>query len=112
MPPSEAGEVEPLIIVGIYNTGDRRLAEYTHERDWQDGRRRGSEYGLTLTREFCPGSRPLSRPHRPRIDGPGRVVAGRLVSLYLGLRYAHMVRQAGRAVAPASGGTTKAFWAT
>ena len=27
----EAGEVEPLVIVGIYNTGDRRLAEYTHD---------------------------------------------------------------------------------
>ena len=38
----EAGEVEPLVIVGIYNTGDRRLAEYTHERDWQRGGRRGA----------------------------------------------------------------------
>jgi hypothetical protein len=26
----KAGEGEPLIIVGIYNTGDRRTAEYTH----------------------------------------------------------------------------------
>ena len=33
----QAGEVEPLVIVGIYNTGDRRLAEYTPERDWQMG---------------------------------------------------------------------------
>ena len=40
----ESGEVEPLIIVGIYNTGERRLAEYTHERDWQRG---GGEAGAT-----------------------------------------------------------------
>ena len=35
------GEVEPLVIVGIYNTGDRRLAEYTHERTgrWAAARR-------------------------------------------------------------------------
>ena len=42
----EAGEVEPLVIVGIYNTGDRRLAEYTHERDWQMGGGEADSYGL------------------------------------------------------------------
>ena len=41
----EAGEVEPLIIVGIYNTGDRRLAEYTPERDWQMGGGEADRYG-------------------------------------------------------------------
>ena len=50
----EAGEVEPLVIVGIYNTGDRRLAEYTYERDWQMGGGEADSYGQLLTRELMP----------------------------------------------------------
>jgi enterochelin esterase-like enzyme len=49
-----AGEVEPLIIVGIYNTGDRRLAEYTPDRDGKMGGGEAAQYGLTLTREILP----------------------------------------------------------
>jgi len=44
------GEVEPLVIVGIYNTGDRRLAEYTHEYNWQMGGGEADKYGDLLTR--------------------------------------------------------------
>ena len=50
----EAGEVEPLIIAGIYNAGDRRLAEYTHERDQERGGGEANDYGLVLTREILP----------------------------------------------------------
>ena len=50
----EAGEVEPLVIVGIYNTGDRRLAEYTHEYNWQMGGGEADKYGDLLTRELMP----------------------------------------------------------
>ena len=43
-----AGEVERLIIVGIYNTGDRRLAEYTPARDpgrdWPMGSGEAAQY--------------------------------------------------------------------
>ena len=46
----EAGEVEPLVIVGIYNTGDRRLAEYTHEYNWQMGGGEADAYGKLITR--------------------------------------------------------------
>jgi len=85
----EAGEVEPLIIVGIYNTGDRRLAEYTHERNWQMGGGEASEYGLTLTREILPW---IAGHYRVRTErehtGLGGSSLGGLVSLYLGLRYA------------------------
>jgi enterochelin esterase-like enzyme len=63
--PFEAGEVEPLIIVGIYNTGDRRLAEYTHERDWQMGGGEANEYGLMLTRELLPW---IAGQYRVRTD--------------------------------------------
>src|SRR5579863_106457 len=50
----EAGDVEPLVIVGIYNTGDRRIAEYTHQRDWQRGGGEADGYGLVLTEDLMP----------------------------------------------------------
>ena len=85
----EAGEVEPLIIVGIYNTGDRRLAEYTHERDWRMGGGEAAQYGVTLTCEILPW---IATQYRVRTDrestGLGGSSLGGLVSLYLGLRYA------------------------
>jgi len=85
----EAGEVEPLVIVGIYNTGERRLAEYTHERDWQQRGGEADEYGLLLTREILPW---IAGHYRVRTEreqtGLGGSSLGGLVSLYLGLRYA------------------------
>lgn len=85
----EVGEVEPLIIVGIYNTGDSRLAEYTHERNWQMGGGEATEYGLMLTREILPW---IAGHYRVRTErqhtGLGGSSLGGLVSLYLGLRYA------------------------
>jgi len=84
----EAGEVEPLVIVGIYNTGDRRLAEYTHERDWQMGGGEADEYGLMLTRELMPW---IAGQYRVRTEreqtGVGGSSLGGLVSLFLGLRH-------------------------
>jgi enterochelin esterase-like enzyme len=84
-----AGEVEPLIIVGIYNTGDRRIAEYTHEHTRQLGGGEAAQYGLTLTREILPW---IATQYRVRTDrdstGLGGSSLGGLVSLYLGLRYA------------------------
>ncbi len=84
----EAGEVEPLVIVGIYNTGDRRLAEYTHERDWQMGGGEADDYGLLLTRELIPW---IGAHYRVKagseFTGLGGSSLGGLVSLYLGLKY-------------------------
>jgi predicted alpha/beta superfamily hydrolase len=86
----ESGEVEPLIIVGIYNTGDRRLAEYTHERDWQRGGGEAWRYGMLVTEDLMPW---IARRYRVRSDrgstGLGGSSLGGLVTLYLGLRYAH-----------------------
>ncbi len=85
----EAGEVDPLIIVGIYNAGDRRLAEYTHEVDWQMGGGEATQYGLMLTTELMPW---IAEKYRARTDreqtGLGGSSLGGLVTLYLGLRYA------------------------
>lgn len=84
----EAGEVEPLVIVGIYNTGDRRLAEYTHEYNWQMGGGEAEAYGQLITRELMPWIASQYRVRRDREStGMGGSSLGGLVTLYLGLRY-------------------------
>ena len=84
----EAGEVEPLLIVGINHAGDRRIAEYTPERDWQMGGGEAASYGLLLTRELMPW---IAARYRIRADrastGMGGSSLGGLVTLYLGLRH-------------------------
>jgi enterochelin esterase-like enzyme len=84
----EAGEVEPLVIVGIYNTGDRRLAEYTHESTRQMGGGEADAYGNLLTQDLMPW---ISSHYRVRHDrdatGMGGSSLGGLVTLYLGLRH-------------------------
>lgn len=86
-----AGEVEPLIIVGIHNTGERRMAEYTPVADWRMGGGEASSYGLLLTRELMPW---IAQHYRVRGDrastGLGGSSLGGLVSLYLGLEYARL----------------------
>jgi enterochelin esterase-like enzyme len=84
----EAGEVEPLIIVGIYNT-PARLSEYTHERDWRMGGGDAAKYGLTLTKEILPF---IAERYRVRTDRDSTALGGSslggLVTLYLGLKHA------------------------
>jgi predicted alpha/beta superfamily hydrolase len=86
----EAGEVEPLIIVGIYNTGDRRLAEYAHERDWQRGGGEAAKYGRLITEDLMPW---IAGQYRVRTDrastGMGGSSLGGLVTLYLGMKHSH-----------------------
>ena len=86
----ESHEVAPLIIVGVYNTGERRIAEYTHERDWQRGGGEADRYGLLLTDDLMPW---IARRYRVRADrdstGLGGSSLGGLATLFLGLRYAH-----------------------
>jgi predicted alpha/beta superfamily hydrolase len=84
----EAGEVEPLIIVGIYNAGERRLAEYTHEYNWQMGGGEADSYGRLITQELMPWIATEYRVRQARENtGMGGSSLGGLVSLYLGLRY-------------------------
>jgi predicted alpha/beta superfamily hydrolase len=84
----EAGEIEPLVIVGMYNTGDRRLAEYTPERDWQRGGGEAAQYGQLITEELLPW---IATQYRVRTDRDSTGMAGSslggLVTLYLGLRH-------------------------
>ena len=85
----EAGELEPLVIVGIYNTGDRRLAEYTFEYNWQMGGGEAEAYGRLIIHDLMPW---VAHHYRVRQDrestGMGGSSLGGLVTLFLGLRHA------------------------
>ena len=84
----ESGAVEPLIIVGVHNTGARRLAEYTHSRDRKLGGGEADCYGMLLVHELAPFVNETFRTKTgPEHTGLGGSSLGGLVSLYLGLRY-------------------------
>ena len=84
----ESGEVEPLVIVGIYNTGERRIAEYTPDRDWKSGGGEANAYGRLLTREMMPWIASQYRVlHDRENTGLGGSSLGGLVTLHLGLRH-------------------------
>ena len=84
-----AGEIEPLIIVGIYNTGEHRLDEYTPTPELNEGRGgHADDYGRMLVEEL-----------KPFIDGTYKTLPsaastaiggsslGGLLTMHLGLRY-------------------------
>lgn len=86
-----AGEIEPLIIVGIYNAGECRLDEYTPVAA-QRGRMRGrggqaDQYGRMIIEELKPfiDNHYLTKPER-EYTGVGGSSLGGLVSLYLGFK--------------------------
>ncbi len=84
-----AGKVEPLIIVGIYNTGKDRIDEYTPSVDakYKIGGK-ADLYGRLLVEELKPF---IDKNYRTLNDarhtGLGGSSLGGLVSLYLGLKY-------------------------
>ncbi|MBT9332945.1 alpha/beta hydrolase [Paracidobacterium acidisoli] len=83
-----AGEIEPLVIVGVANTGERRMAEYTPTRDWKMGGGEAAQYGELLTEELLPFLRTNYRlMYGPEHTGLGGSSLGGLATLYLGLKY-------------------------
>ena len=83
-----AGEAEPLVIVGVANAGERRLAEYTPVRDWKLGGGEAGKYALMLTRELLPFLQEKYRLRSgPEDTGIGGSSLGGLVSLWIGLRH-------------------------
>ena len=82
------GQIEPLIIVGIYNTGVHRVNEYTPLEDNRLGGGKADAYGQMLVEELKPfvdhAYRTLPGAENCGIGGSS---LGGLVSLYLGLRY-------------------------
>lgn len=81
-----ASRVEPLIIVGIYNTGKARIREYTPTKVPKLGGGRADRYGKFLMEEVMPF---VHREYRAESGawrtGIGGSSLGGLVSLYLGL---------------------------
>ena len=82
------GLIEPLILVGVANTGLRRMAEYTPRRDMRLGGGEGDRYGRLLVTELKPlidtTYRTLPGPENTGLGGSS---LGGLISLYLGLEY-------------------------
>jgi predicted alpha/beta superfamily hydrolase len=85
-----AGKVEPLIIVGIYNTGADRIAEYTQVPNPPKYPNAGKAdaYGGFLVEELKPF---IDKTYRTRPEGQYTGLAGSslggIVSLYLGMKY-------------------------
>lgn len=86
-----SNQIEPLIIVGIYNAGDKRIDEYTPVKS-EVGRMRGrggkaDQYGRMIIEELKPF---IDREYRTRPEreftGLGGSSLGGLVSLYLGFK--------------------------
>jgi len=81
----EAARIEPLIIVGIYNTGDR-IAEYTPVPDPEYGGGDADAYGRFIVEELKPD---IDATYRTRPDAASTGLAGSslggLVSMYLGI---------------------------
>lgn len=84
----EAGRIDPLIIVGIANTGRRRLHEYTPSFDRRRGGGEAELYGRLIVEELKPfideTYRTLPDPAHTAMGGSS---LGGLVTLFLGLRY-------------------------
>lgn len=81
------GAIQPLIIVGIYNT-DKRLNEYTPTRDKKLGGGRADKYGRMLVEELKPFIETNYRTlHEPENIGLGGSSLGGLLTIYLGLKY-------------------------
>jgi predicted alpha/beta superfamily hydrolase len=85
---TRAGLIEPVILVGINNTGVHRMAEYTPTRDPRLRGGDGDRYGRLLLEELKPlidrTSRTLPGPAHTALGGSS---LGGLISLYLGLCY-------------------------
>ena len=83
------GKIEPLIIVGVYNTGKDRIDEYTPVADpkYKAGGK-ADLYGRLLVEELKPF---IDKTYRTKKDaahtGLGGSSLGGLVSMYLGLKY-------------------------
>jgi predicted alpha/beta superfamily hydrolase len=84
-----AGEIEPLIVVGIYNTGEHRVDEYTPTPNVELGRGgHAADYGRMLVEELKPfiDSTYKTLPSAANTALGGSSLGG-LLTMFLGLRY-------------------------
>lgn len=82
------GTIEPVILVGINNTGVRRMAEYTPSHDARLRGGDGDLYGRMLVEELKPCiDREFRTLPNAANTGLGGSSLGGLISLYLGFTY-------------------------
>lgn len=82
------GVIEPLILVGVNNTGLRRMPEYTPTRDPRFRGGEGDRYGALLVDELKPLIDSTFRTLAgPEYTGLGGSSLGGLISLFLGFQY-------------------------
>lgn len=88
------GAIQPLIMVGIYNLGNRRVGEYTPTRSGRLGGGRADRYTRMILEELRPF---VAANYRVLPDawhtGIGGSSLGGLLSLYAGLRYPQVFGQ-------------------
>jgi predicted alpha/beta superfamily hydrolase len=84
----EAGRIVPPIIVGIYNTGEMRIDEYTPTTDKKLGGGQADDYGRMIIEELKPL---VDRTYRTRTDRESTGIAGSslggLASLHLAFNH-------------------------
>ncbi len=84
----DAGRIEPLIIVGIHNTGTSRLQEYTPTQDARLGGGLADGYGRLIVEDLKPF---IDRTYRTLTDaantGLGGSSLGGLVTLHVGFTH-------------------------
>ena len=82
------GLIEPVILIGVDNTGARRMAEYTPTEDYKLGGGEGDAYGRLLIEELKPF---VDRSFRTRPEAASTAIGGSslggLISLHLALRH-------------------------
>ncbi len=83
-----ADSIQPLIVVGVYNAGDKRLEEYSPNRNRQGVGGGAKRFGRFMVESLKPlidaEYRTLSGPETTGLGGSSM---GGLVSLYLGMHY-------------------------
>ena len=83
-----SGDIEPIIIVGVYNAGAKRMAEYTPVRDKRGRGGRAKEYAKLLVEDLKPF---IDSEYRTLADRDNTALGGSslggLVTIYLGLKY-------------------------
>ncbi len=82
------GQIEPLIMVGVYNTGMKRIEEYTQVRDRRGRGGQARRYGKLIVDDLKPFIDQRYRTYRDQANtGLGGSSLGGLVTMYLGLEY-------------------------
>lgn len=83
-----AGCIEPVILVGVANTGLRRMAEYTPTRDFKMGGGEGRSYARLLIEELKPF---IDATYRTLVESTNTALGGSslggLITLHIGLEH-------------------------